>query len=113
MHETNQPQIKSEKLGRDASVQISGEGLESNNLCINNDLVPRETDEADEKGEALDRGLLIEARRNHPNWEESALPSCAMGSLEAIVCGLTSSKKFDREYSKQRVRDLVKLGKGQ
>lgn len=63
------------------------------------------------KGDYLDAGLMIETKNDHPDYKHSELTNAALGRLESIVCGLTSTDKYLREYNKKRVRELVKLGK--
>lgn len=62
-------------------------------------------------GEYLDAGLMIEVKNAHPDYRHSELTSAALGRLESIVCGLTSTDTHLREYCKKQVHELVKLGK--
>ena len=90
MHEADQPQNTIKTLGRDATAQI-GEGPS--------------------KGELIRAGLKKLIAKEHPDLESASIDSHAFGALSFICASLTHQEKSKREWGKNEIRELVKLGK--
>ena len=94
MRNSDQPQNTKQNLVRDASVQIS------------------EEDQAVILKSTLIRyGAPKRVQERHPEWDKLTAQPFAVYDLCAILADLTSSNKENRDWAKQQVRELVKLGK--
>lgn len=85
MHKPDQPQTTHTATSRDAAAQISA-------------------DDEFNKARAIWKGALA---------KEDGSENRAGFWLALQLADLTSSSKFDREFAKEKVRELVKLGKGE
>ena len=111
MRNSDQPQ-NTEKLVRDAAVQICGEEKDVNKQGV----VSRETlTEADKevilKSTLIRYGTIKKVQERHPDWDNITAQPFAVYDLCAILADLTSSSKENREWAKRQVRELVRLGK--
>ncbi len=93
MHKPDQPQTTHTATSRDAAAQIGVEKLD--------------------KAELIIRGLEIEFTRKYPTEDARYMDGVSLGKAAIIIESLTSPSKEIREYAKTRVRELVKLGKGE
>ena len=64
------------------------------------------------KSQLLWEGLKKRNHAKHPNESDSNYYVMATGTLSAFCEMLTSRSKSDRDYAKNEIRELVKLGKG-
>lgn len=65
-----------------------------------------------DKASLIRQGLLIQARSECPSEKEFDA-NYAFGVLSQLAAMLTSADKNGREYAKDEIRRLVKLGKGE
>lgn len=65
------------------------------------------------KEELIMLGLKKEKAERFPGEDENFLMVMSYGALSCICASLTSRDKYEREWGKARVRELVKLGKGE
>jgi len=85
--------------------------------------MPREIDERDcqhgqadtedeySKSDAIYEGTKKQIKKDYPNFDDSEIEKLVGPRLAMVLQHLTSSKKADRDYAKNHIRNLVRLAK--
>lgn len=102
MQNATQPQTTNNSNDRDAAIQIPNGG-KTKLECIRAGAMAMA---------AAQRATPLPSRENPGYWMvQYDVAESGLTQLAFIVEALTSSDKYDREWGKKRVRELVKLGK--